>query len=274
MVPAYLLLVALPLVAGGMSADQMNMMKMMMMNNMNGGHGGNMMNGNNDMMNMMNMYNNMNNMNNMNQNQQQQQPNFSMQNKEEYEAYLKWCEESRARQQEQSKQQELLDAWKQRQAAQEKAKEKYQMEMEAHEREENMKAQWKQWEQKLQMAQNFDTIGYEMMEMKHKYYYMVTMSFLQFCKCSDFAGEIKQFFHHEGVDTSKYEEFDLADLGLTAAQSNDAGAVARALNGLSQVDQIKAFFGGLSDSLCEGAKEYYDQVHQWEDQYKFLERLV
>merc|ERR1712025_777112 len=201
-------------------------------------------------MNMMNMYNNMNNMNNMNQNQQQQQPNFSMQNKAEYEAYLKWCEESRARQQEQSKQQELLDAWKQRQAAQEKAKEKH------------------------QMAQNFDTIGYEMMEMKHKYYYMVTMSFLQFCKCSDFAGEIKQFFHHEGVDTSKYEEFDLADLGLTAVQSNDAGAVARALNGLSQVDQIKAFFGGLSDSLCEGAKDYYDQVHQWEDQYKFLERLV
>merc|ERR1712025_463739 len=89
-------------------------------------------------MNMMNMYNNMNNTNNMNQNQQQQQPNFSMQ-----------------------KQEELLDAWKQRQAAQEKAKEKYQMEMEAHEREENMKAQWKQWEQKLQMAQNFDTIGYE-----------------------------------------------------------------------------------------------------------------
>ena len=34
----------------------------------------------------------------------------------------------------------------------------------------------------------------------------------------------------QGVDTSKYEEFDLGDLGLTAAQSNDANAVARALN--------------------------------------------
>ena len=71
------------------------------------------------------------------------------------------------------------------------------VQMEAHEREENMKAQWKQWEQKMQMAQNFDTIGYEMMEMKHKYYYMVTMSFMQFCKCSDFAANIKEFFHHD-----------------------------------------------------------------------------
>jgi len=275
MVPAYLLLVALPLVAGGMSAEQMNMMKMMMMNNMNGGNAGNMMNGgNNNMMDMMSMYNNMNNMNNMNQNQNQQQPNFSMQNKEEYDAYLKWCEESRARQAEQSKQQELLEAWKKRQEEQEKEKEKMKLQMEAHEREENMKNQWKQWEQKMQMAQNFDTIGYEVMEMKHKYYYMVVMSFLQFCKCSDFAGEIKNFFHHDGVDTSKYEEFDLTDLGLTAAQSNDPAAVARALNGLSQGDQIKAFFGGLSESLCDGAKSYYDQVHQWEEQYKFLERLV
>ena len=43
-----------------------------------------------------------------------------MQSKEDYDAYLKWCEESRARQQEQSKQQELLDAWKKRQEEQEK----------------------------------------------------------------------------------------------------------------------------------------------------------
>merc|ERR1719239_1013509 len=146
---------------------------------------------------------------------QQQNPGFNMQSKEDYDAYLKWCEESRARQQEQSKQQELLDAWKKRQEESEKQKE----------------------QMKMQMAQNFDTIGYEMMEMKHKYYYMVTMSFMQFCKCSDFAANIKEFFHHDGVDTSKYEEFDLGDLGLTAAQSNDANAVARALNAVSQGDQ-------------------------------------
>merc|ERR1712048_1084807 len=45
----------------------------------------------------------------------QQQPNFSMENKEEYEAYLKWCAENQARHAEQVKQQELLEQFKMRQ---------------------------------------------------------------------------------------------------------------------------------------------------------------
>merc|ERR1712121_489574 len=63
-------------------------------------------------MNMGNM-----NMGNMGNNQQQQQPNFSMENKEEYEAYLKWCAENQARHAEQVKQQELLEQFKMRQEA-------------------------------------------------------------------------------------------------------------------------------------------------------------
>merc|ERR1712048_725589 len=70
-----------------MGGNQMMMMQMMM----------NAMKNNqwdNNNMNMGNM--NMGNMGNMNMgNNQQQQPNFSMENKEEYEAYLKWCAKTR-----------------------------------------------------------------------------------------------------------------------------------------------------------------------------------
>jgi len=268
MVPVYVLLVALPFAACGMSngmdSDNMQMLQMMM-NNMN-------------MNNMKNMQQNQgwgNMQMNMNNNQQMQQaPNFSMQNKEEYDLYMKWCAENKLRNENFQKQQELLDSWKAKMKHQKEQSEKNKHEMEAHEREENMKAQWKAWEKKMEMAQSFDHVGYELMEMKHKYYYTITMSFLQFCKCSDFADNIEKFFHHDGVDTSKMEEFDLADLGLDANQSQDPVQVARAINALSQGDQIKAFFGGLAGAMCEGAKSYYDQVHQWEEQYKFLERLV
>merc|ERR1712019_36813 len=174
---------------------------------------------------------NMGNMGNMNMgNNQQQQPNFSMENKEEYEAYLKWCAENQARHAEQVKQQELLEQFKMRQ--------------EAHKQ-----------------------------EMKHKYYYTVVMEFMKFCKCDDFSGEIERFFGHDGV-SYKHEEFDLADLGLNAVSGQDAFQVAQALNNISKEDQIKAFFGGLAERMCEGARTYYNQVAAWEKQYRFLERLV
>merc|ERR1712121_409539 len=132
---------------------------------------------------------NMGNMGNMNMgnmgNNQQQQPNFSMENKEEYEAYLKWCAENQARHAEQVKQQELLEQFKMRQEAHKQEMEKAKIEMEAKERSENMKAQWKQWESQMEMVQNFDSIGYAVMEMKHKYYYTVVMEFMKFCKCDD-----------------------------------------------------------------------------------------
>merc|ERR1712048_712332 len=56
----------------------------------------------------------MGNMNMGNMGNNQQQPNFSMENKEEYEAYLKWCAENQSRHAEQVKQQ-LLDQFKMRQ---------------------------------------------------------------------------------------------------------------------------------------------------------------
>merc|ERR1719239_1143961 len=43
-------------------------------------------------------------------------PAMNLNTKEEYDAYLKWCEENKAKLAEQQKQQELLDAWRAREA--------------------------------------------------------------------------------------------------------------------------------------------------------------
>merc|ERR1719361_1402139 len=91
------------------------------------------------------------------------------------------------------------------------------------------------------------------------------------CKCSDFTAEIERFFMHDGVST-KYEEFELSDLG--AIDSTDPNAVAQKFITLSKGDQIKAFFGGLAEAMCGGARTYFEQVEAWEKQYNFLERLV
>merc|ERR1712213_160468 len=67
---------------------------------------------------------------------------FNMQNREDYEAYLKWCEENRARNAEFQEQQRLLDQVKQR-----------------------------------EMVASFDKLGYEIMEMKGKYFYADSFGF-------------------------------------------------------------------------------------------------
>merc|ERR1711963_974217 len=174
----------------------------------------------------------------------------------------------------QQKQQQLLNQFKAMEEQRQKEMEKQRIEAAAKERQENMMAQWKQWEHKMQMSSNFESLGIEIMEMKHRYYSLVVMEFLKFCKCTDKASQIQAFF---GTQTSRgdlsYEEFDLSDLGLTQAQSTDARAVAQAVMGLSAQEKVKAYFYGLATQMCEGANDYFDQVEAWEKQYNFLEKL-
>merc|ERR1711963_302970 len=102
------------------------------------------------------------------------------------------------------------------------------MRMQEQERQQQLLVQFKAMEEKRKQ------------EMEKKYYYMVTFEFLKFCKCQDKTSQIQAFFSHEGMSSNKadYEEFDLADLGITEAQSTDPNAVARALVNLSAQDQI------------------------------------
>merc|ERR1712125_254618 len=92
----------------------------------------------------------------------------AMQNAEDYEAYLKWCEENRA--------------------------------MQAEERKHNMMAEWKMWEKQMSSVASYDKLGYEIMEMKGKYYHLVAFEFLKFCKCTDFTSEIEALFMGGNLD--------------------------------------------------------------------------
>jgi len=257
----YLLALVLPLAAAGFDPQQM--MQMMQMMNMAKGWGSENANMGGSVMQQQ-----------MNQQQQQQQWQ-GMTNSADYEAYLKWCEENKVRQQEQAKQQELLNQFKAMEQKRKQEMEREKVEMEAKERQQSMMAQWKSWEQKMKMSTNFEHMGVEIMEVKGKYYYMVVNEFLKFCKCTDRASQIQAFFGSNEVSDNKmdYEEFDLSDLGITEAQSNDPVAVARALLGVSQEDQVKAYFSGLAMSMCEAANAYYDQVETWEKQFNFIAKL-
>merc|ERR1712076_117487 len=116
----FLLALALPLAAAGFDAN--TMMQMMQMMNMAKGWGANgqqQTGGNAGGV-----------MQQQQQQMQQQQQWQGMTNSADYEAYLKWCEENKVRQQEQIKQE----------------MEKEKIEMEAKERQQNMMAQWKSWE--------------------------------------------------------------------------------------------------------------------------------
>merc|ERR1711963_894347 len=71
---------------------------------------------------------------------------YNMQNREDYDAYLKWCEENRARNAEYQEQQRLLDMFKQREEPKKEEDRKMKIQQEAKEKKQNMMAEWKQWE--------------------------------------------------------------------------------------------------------------------------------
>jgi len=251
MVPVYFLLVALPFAAGGLpNMEQMN-----------------------NLMNMMRM------MEAAKEVQPwqapvapaPQAPVLKMQTKEEYEAYLKWCAENQARDAEQAKQQELLDAWKAREEARKAEAEKMRVAAEAEEKRKNQMAQYKMWERQMEMSATFDSISREVTEVKAKWYHTVTFEFLRFCKCSEFTVDIGHYFNKE--EFYKNEEFDIEDLGLSAVKSQNVDTVANALFQMSQGDRTKAFFGGLATAMCGGARDYMEQVEEWEKSRNFLDNL-
>jgi len=194
------------------------------------------------------------------------------QNREDYEAYMKWCEERKMAMQEQERQQEMMKEFQ-------KAEEKRQMEMEKarvhkeiEERRESMMAQWKMWQMRLSQQHEFDNLMGKFEEMKHHYMFAVTMEFLKFCKCSDFTEELQRYFMHGDMKYEHNSDWDLDD--LDGIDSTNAVEVARVLATRPAADRVKAFYGGLASSMCLGARAYVEQVRKWEADYKFLDRLM
>merc|ERR1712184_184736 len=191
MVPLALLLV-LPLVAATGHDMDMDMMK--------------------NMMNMMEMMNKMkgwgDEKNEMQAPARQEESQwYQMENSADYEAYLKWCEENRARTAEFQQQSRLLEQFKQRESAKKEA---------------------------FFMGESSNSKALEMDDM--------------------------------------FE--DIVDITEEGLANNDPATVAQTLVRLSKGDQIKAFFAGLREVMCDGAEAYVEQVESWEKQYRFLERLM
>jgi len=250
------------------------MMKQRMMSQMGMNNMGNMQMGGMGMNNMqmggMGMNNMMNGMgmNNMGGGMQ------GMQSQEDYEAYLKYCEERKVAAATREQHEKLMEMYKKKEEEKKEKERHKRMENEAHEKHEMMMSQFKAMEKRVEETEKFEKLGYELMEMKAKYTFMVTAEFLKFCKCSDFTSDLERFFMQNDISVFS-EEYDLDDLDdLEGIDTNDPVAVAQALANRPLVEQVAAFFGGLADAMCDGARDYVDQIEAYEKQYNFLERLM
>jgi len=195
---------------------------------------------------------------------------WGIDDEEDYAAYLKWCEERRMAIAEQEAQKELLEEMQERaeKKHQEMEREKAMKEMAS--RRESMMNQWRMWQSQLAQAEEFDGNMNKYMEMKIKYMFSLTMDYLKFCRCSDYAGHLQRYLSHDGMtyEPAMSDAFNLDD--LEGIDVGNVDAVAQRMATLSQQEQIKLFFGGIIASMCDSVKTYVDQVKAWETQYNFM----
>jgi len=206
--------------------------------------------------------------------QQQVQTNsnqwWGMETEEDYNAYVRWCEERRMAIAEQEEQQNMLmqitrhAEEKKHAAAQEHAMKEQKM------KRETMVAQWRMWQATLSQADQFDGLMDKYGEMKIHYMFSLTMDFLKFCRCSDYTGHLQRYLIHSGqtYEPGMTDAFNLDQ--LEGIDTSNVDAVAQRLALLGEGDQIKAFFGGVINSMCDSVKSYVNQVEAWETQYNFM----
>merc|ERR1712142_758799 len=193
---------------------------------------------------------------------------WEIDDQEDYEAYLKWCEERRMAIQEQE--QALLRQIEERAEEKKRETERENAEKVMKARRDNMMAQWKQWQAQLSVAEEFDGAMDKYTEMKIKYMFTLTMDFLKFCRCADYTTTLQRYLYMDGMtyEPSAAEAFsldELEDVDITSVE-----AVAQRMAVLSDAEGIKIYFGGIVDTMCNDVKKYVDQLRVWEQQYNFL----
>lgn len=197
---------------------------------------------------------------------------WAAQNSDDYQAYMKWCQERQMAMKEQEQQREIMKQWEEAQAKRKMEMERERQHKEAEERHESMMAQWKMWQMRLNQQHEFENLMMKFTEMKHHYMFGVTMELLKFCKCSDFTEDLQRYFMHGDQAYEGGDDFDIDD--LDGIDTTNAQAVAQALANSSKETQVKAFFGGLANALCTSGRTYVEQVRSWENTYRFLDRLM
>jgi len=197
---------------------------------------------------------------------------MDMNSHEDMEAFRKWCEERERQKREYEEQQRLMEMYEKQEKERKERLEKEKAEKEAKEKHEAMLAQWNTWQQQLTQVQHFDKIEYELMEMEHKYMYAVTCEVIKFCKCEDWIDDLSRYFDHDGFSATR-EDYDLSDFAFVDPDTPWA-TVAQQLYQRPAEDLSKAFFGGLANQLCHGAKKYLGDVMQWDMDRDFINKLM
>jgi len=195
---------------------------------------------------------------------------WNMANEEEYEAYLKWCEERQMAIQQQEEQQALLKEMEMRaeQVNREKQREKAAKEMQM--KRESMVAQWNMWKSQLEEADAFDGRLDGFTEMKNIYVFKLTTEFLDFCRCADYASHLQKYliYGKESYTPSTREVF--SGEGWENLDTTSVDAVAQRAATLSGAQQVNLLFSGAIGYMCEGVETYIKQVMAWEQQYNFM----
>jgi len=194
-----------------------------------------------------------------------------MASEEEYQAYLKWCQERQLAIQQQEEQQALLKEMEMRaeQVARERQMEKAAKEMQA--KRESMVNQWKMWREQLEMADEYDGRIDGFTEMKTKYIFKLTMEFLHFCRCTDYAAHLQKYFVYgtESYVPTAVETF-YTESWERVADVTSVESVAQVAATISSAEQVKMLFSGALYYICDEVKAYIQQILAWEQQYNFM----
>merc|ERR1712213_307358 len=110
---------------------------------------------------------------------------WGMTNKEDMEAYMKWCEERKMQMKEQEEAQKLLRQITHEAEEKKREHSREKMMKEAKMRRDNMVSQWRMWQNQIKQTEAYDDQMAKYTDMKIKYMFSLTMDYLKFCKCSD-----------------------------------------------------------------------------------------
>jgi len=195
---------------------------------------------------------------------------WGMTNKEDMEAYMKWCEERKMQMKEQEEAQKLLRQITHEAEEKKREHSREKMMKEAKMRRDNMVAQWRMWQNQIKQTEAYDDQMAKYTDMKIKYMFSLTMDYLKFCKCSDDTSALQRYLRHGDMtyEPGMSQAYDLSD--LEGVDLNDEEAVAQRMATLPDADQVKLYFTGMILTTCDAVKTYVNQLKQWEQQYNFM----
>merc|ERR1711963_594 len=200
-------------------------------------------------------------------------------NEEDYQAYLKWCAEAKFKWDMLNKTSDIVEDYREKQAALDAAKRAAREKEEMEERSVAWMTKWNHWQNQLQATRDFDMLNGELWEMKNEYYQQVALSFVQLCPCNDYAEEISLIFSNKALlrswyDINVFTAEDLRDRIPSPVDQTNATKVAEVLNTLSKVDQTTLYFSGLHEAMCDGARDWLAKARDMEREYGFLGSLA